>query len=70
MVVRETMDGGRPKGWVSDRYSAQQNHAEAQQTRLAHLARDVAYGMETSEDDVVLRLKIWFNAGLPPSPSA
>ncbi len=59
VVVRETVDGGRPKVWVSDRYSAQQNHAEAQQTRLA---RDVAYGMETSEDDVVLRLKLWFDA--------
>lgn len=61
-VVRETMDGARPKVWMSDRYSAQQNHAEAQQTCLAHLARDVAYGMEASEDDVVLRLKLWFDA--------
>ncbi len=61
-VVRETMDGARPKVWTSDRYSAQQNHAEAQQTCLAHLARDVAYGMEASDDDVVLRLKLWFDA--------
>ena len=35
-LVRETMDGASPKVWTSDRYSAQQNHAEAQQTCLAH----------------------------------
>ena len=61
-VVRETMNGARPKVWTSDRYSAQQNHAEAQQTCLAHLARDTAYGMEASDDYVVLRLKLWFDA--------
>lgn len=61
-VVRETMDGARPKVWTSDRYSAQQNHAEAQQTCLAHLARDVAYGLEASDEYVVLRLKLWFDA--------
>jgi transposase len=61
-VVRETMDGARPKLWTSDRYSAQQHHAEAQQTCLAHLARDLAYGVEASQEYVVLRLKLWFAA--------
>ncbi len=31
------MNGHRPKVWISDRYSAQQNHGAAQQTCLAHL---------------------------------
>ena len=42
-VVHAMMDGHRPKVWLSDRYSAQQGHADAQQTCLAHLARDVAH---------------------------
>lgn len=31
------------------------------QTCLAHLARDVAYGLEASEDPVPFRLKLWFD---------
>src|SRR4051795_5816943 len=42
-VVRAMMDGHRPAVWLSHRYSAQQDHGLAQQTCLAHLARDVAY---------------------------
>jgi len=42
-LIRAMMDGHRPKVWLSDRYSAQQGHAQAQQTCLAHLARNVAY---------------------------
>ncbi|RYC28792.1 hypothetical protein D3273_27440 [Lichenibacterium minor] len=38
-VVHEIMDGHRPAVWLSDRYSAQQGHADRQQTCLAHLAR-------------------------------
>jgi transposase len=60
-VVRRTMNGARPKVWISDRYSAQQRHAEANQTCLAHLSRDVAYGIEASEDDAPFRLKLWFD---------
>lgn len=60
-VVRKTMDGARPKVWTSDRYSAQQRHAESQQTCLAHLARDVAYGVEASDDPAPFRLKLWFD---------
>src|SRR5919112_2525172 len=47
-VVCEMMDGHRPAVWLSDRYTAQQGHAGAQQTCLAHLARAVAYAFEGS----------------------
>ena len=55
-VVRDMMAGHRPKIWLSDAYSAQQNHGSHQQTCLAHLARDVAYGLEASDDDLPFRL--------------
>jgi transposase len=58
-VVRAMMDGHQPEVWLSDRYSAQQGHGVAQQTCLAHLARDVAYALEASEDPVPFRLKLW-----------
>jgi transposase len=61
-VVREMMDGHRPKLWLSDRYSAQQGHAAAQQTCLAHLARDVAYAREVSDDPLPLRLDLWLGS--------
>ncbi len=61
-VVREVMNGHRPAVWVSDRYAAQQGHGAAHQTCLAHLARDVAYVVETSEDPVPWRLQLWLNA--------
>ena len=59
IVVREMMDGHRPAVWISDRYTAQQGHAAAHQTCLAHLARDVAYVVETSDDPVPWRLQLW-----------
>ncbi len=55
------MDGHRPKVWCSDRYSAQQGHADAHQTCLAHLARDVAYAEEAGEDLLPSRLRIWLS---------
>ena len=58
-VVRAMMDGHRPAVWLSDRYTAQQGHGAAHQTCLAHLARDVAYADETSEDVLPSRLKLW-----------
>src|SRR6185295_9123324 len=61
-VVREIMDGHRPAVWLSDRYSAQQGHADRQQTCLAHLARDVAYALEAGDDPVAFRLKLWFGS--------
>src|SRR4051794_9505968 len=61
-VIRAMMDGHRPAVWLSDRYSAQQGHAGAQQTCLAHLARDVAYAREASEDPVPWRLELWLRS--------
>lgn len=62
VVVREMMDGHRPAVWISDRYTAQQGHAAAHQTCLAHLARDVAYVVEVSDDPVPWRLQLWLHA--------
>lgn len=59
VVVRTIMDGHRPDVWLSDRYVAQQGHAGAHQTCLAHLARDVAYAIEASEDYLPSRLELW-----------
>jgi transposase len=56
-IVAEMMDGHQPKVWISDRYAAQQNHGVAQQTCLAHLARDTAFH---GSDDLPLRFKLWF----------
>src|SRR3954462_703428 len=61
-VVHAMMAGHRPQVWLSDRYSAQQGHADAQQTCLAHLARDVAYAREASEDDVPWQLELWLGS--------
>jgi transposase len=61
VVVREMMDGHRPEVWCSDRYVAQQGHAAAHQTCLAHLARDVAYAIEGGEDVPPMRLKLWLH---------
>ena len=61
-VVHEIMDGHRPAVWLSDRYSAQQGHADRQQTCLAHLARDIAYACEAGEDLLAMRLRLWVDA--------
>ena len=61
IVVRTMMDGHRPEVWCSDRYSAQQGHADAHQTCLAHLSRDVAYADEASEDVLPSRLQLWLH---------
>ena len=58
-VVEAMTAGHQPAGWLSDRYSAQQGHGSAQQTCLAHLARDVAHALEASDDPVPFRLKLW-----------
>jgi transposase len=60
-VVRDVMGNHRPKIWLSDGYSAQQNHGHHHQTCLAHLARDIAYALETSDDMVPFRLKLWLD---------
>ncbi len=61
-VIRAMMDGHKPQVWLSDRYAAQQGHAGAQQTCLAHLAREVAYAREVSEDGVPWRLELWLGS--------
>lgn len=60
-VARDVMDGHRPRFWTSDRYSAQQNHAEHQQTCLAHLARDITRVVEVGDEAIGLRLKLWID---------
>jgi transposase len=62
VVVREMMDGHRPAVWISDRYTAQQGHAAEPQTCLAHLARDIAYVIEASDDPVPWRLQLWLRS--------
>jgi transposase len=52
-VVREMMDGHRPEVWLSDRYSAQQGHAAAQQTCLAHLARALQRKFRRARDQLL-----------------
>jgi transposase len=60
-VVHDVMGDHRPKLWLSDGYSAQKGHGHHHQTCLAHLARDVAYAVQTSDDMVPLRLKLWLD---------
>ena len=60
-VVRDVMGDHRPKLWLSDGYSAQRGHGQYHQTCLAHLARDIAYAVEASDDMVPLRLKLWLD---------
>jgi transposase len=69
-VVRAMMDGHRPAVWLSDRHSAQQGHGMAQQTCLAHLARDAAYAVEASDDPVPFRLKLWLASALDMADGA
>lgn len=59
IVVETLMNGHRPQVWCSDRYSAQQGHGSAHQTCLAHLARDVAYAEQASDDPLAWRLRLW-----------
>ena len=58
-VVHDTLDGHRPKVWTSDRYSAQQGHADQQQTCLAHLNREARFVDENSDDPAPFRLRLW-----------
>src|SRR4051794_2309821 len=69
-VVRAMMDGHRPAVWLSDRYAAQQGHGLAQQTCLAHLARDVAYALEASDDPVPFRLELWLSSAFDLADAA
>lgn len=62
IVVETLMNGHRPQVWCSDRYSAQQGHGSAHQTCLAHLARDVAYAEQASDDPLAWRLRLWLKS--------
>jgi transposase len=60
-VVRDVLDGHRPTVWISDRYSAQQGHADRQQTCLAHLDRDARFADDNSDDQAPFRLRLWLD---------
>lgn len=60
-VVRDVLDGHRPTVWTSDRYGAQQGHADRQQTCLAHLDRDARFVDDNSEDQAPFRLRLWLD---------
>jgi transposase len=49
IVPTEFLDGATPKVWLSDRFLAQCNHAEAHQYCLAHLIRDSQYAIDAGD---------------------
>ena len=67
-AVENAMAGHRPQVWISDRYGAQQGHAERQRTCLAHLHRDARFADENGEGDelIAYRLKAWFARAFAP----
>ena len=60
-VVRDVLCEHRPAVWTSDRYSAQQGHADRQQTCLAHLHREARFVDENSGDVAPFRLRLWLD---------
>ena len=56
-VVAEVLGGHRPAIWVSDRYSAQQGHADTWQVCLAHQLRDCQYAIEAGDAVFAPRMK-------------
>jgi transposase len=48
-VITEVLGEHRPRCWVSDRWGAQQGHADAHQVCLAHVLRDVQYAIDAGE---------------------
>ncbi|MBP2316056.1 IS66 family transposase [Azospirillum soli] len=48
-VITEVLGEHRPRCWVSDRWGAQQGHAETHQVCLAHVLRDVQYAIDAGE---------------------
>ena len=56
-VVAEVLGGHRPRCWVSDRWGAQQRHADAHQVCLAHVLRDVQYAADAGEPHVAPALR-------------
>jgi len=60
-IIELSTGGHRPRFWLSDRYSAQQNHGHRHQTYLAHLAHDIARVLEVGDEMIGLRLKLWID---------
>lgn len=61
-VITEILSEHRPRCWVSDRWGAQQGHAETQQVCLAHVLRDVQYAIDAGEPSfapALRRLLCW-----------
>lgn len=61
-VITEILGGHRPRCWVSDRWAAQQGHAETHQVCLAHVLRDVQYAADAGESrfaPALRRLLCW-----------
>ena len=61
-VIAEVLGKHRPRCWVSDRWSAQQGHAERHQVCLAHVLRDVQYAVDCGEPSfapTLRRLLCW-----------
>jgi transposase len=57
-VIHEVLGDHRPTVWVSDLYSAQQNHpAEPWQVCLAHQLRDCQFAIEAGETVFAPRMK-------------
>lgn len=48
-VITEVVGEHRPRCWISDRWSAQQGHADTHQVCLAHVLRDVQYAIDCGE---------------------
>jgi transposase len=48
-VITAVLGEHRPRCWVSDRWSAQQGHADTHQVCLAHVLRDVQYAVDAGE---------------------
>lgn len=49
IVVTEFLNGATPLVWLSDRFLAQCNHAEAHQYCLSHLIRDAQYAIDAGD---------------------
>lgn len=48
-VIDDLLGGHRPRCWVADRWTAQQDRAETHQLCLAHVLRDVQYAIDAGE---------------------
>ena len=48
-VITAVLGEHRPRCWVSDRWGAQQGHAETHQVCLAHVLRDVQYAIDAGD---------------------